>query len=126
MILGFWKVFGAGVLFAPGMPRLKEWAYAGVFPRGFDRASWLPTVCAHDEWARHERGPSPYQIRHATGERDEYSKHCGHAGRWWPRVRRAGVKSAFAVLIRRPQRMSANAMIPVGADEYATMLIVVS
>ena len=29
-ILGIWKVFGGLVLLAPRMPRLKEWAYAGV------------------------------------------------------------------------------------------------
>jgi hypothetical protein len=30
-ILGTWKVFGAGALLAPRLPRLKEWAYAGIF-----------------------------------------------------------------------------------------------
>jgi len=30
-ILGVWKVLGAIVILAPGLPRLKEWAYAGVF-----------------------------------------------------------------------------------------------
>lgn len=30
-ILGFWKVSGAIVLVVPGFPRLKEWAYAGIF-----------------------------------------------------------------------------------------------
>jgi hypothetical protein len=30
-ILGFWKVAGAIVLLVPGFPRLKEWAYAGIF-----------------------------------------------------------------------------------------------
>jgi hypothetical protein len=30
-ILGVWKVLGAAALLAPGLPRLKEWAYAGVF-----------------------------------------------------------------------------------------------
>jgi hypothetical protein len=34
-ILGFCKVLGALVLLAPGLPRLKEWAYAGTF---FDMA----------------------------------------------------------------------------------------
>ncbi len=29
-ILGLWMVAGAVVLLAPGLPRLKEWAYAGV------------------------------------------------------------------------------------------------
>ena len=30
-ILGFWKVCGAVTLLVPGLPRLKEWAYAGIF-----------------------------------------------------------------------------------------------
>jgi uncharacterized membrane protein YphA (DoxX/SURF4 family) len=30
-ILGIWKVLGGAVLIAPGLPRLKEWAYAGAF-----------------------------------------------------------------------------------------------
>ncbi len=30
-ILGAWKLAGAGILVAPGVPRLKEWAYAGIF-----------------------------------------------------------------------------------------------
>jgi uncharacterized membrane protein YphA (DoxX/SURF4 family) len=30
IILGIWKLLGALVLAAPGFPRLKEWAYAGV------------------------------------------------------------------------------------------------
>jgi hypothetical protein len=29
-ILGVWKLLGAIVIAAPGLPRLKEWAYAGV------------------------------------------------------------------------------------------------
>jgi uncharacterized membrane protein YphA (DoxX/SURF4 family) len=29
-ILGIWKVLGAIVIVAPGLPRLKEWAYAGI------------------------------------------------------------------------------------------------
>lgn len=29
-ILGTWKVLGAIVVLAPGLPRLKEWAYAGL------------------------------------------------------------------------------------------------
>jgi uncharacterized membrane protein YphA (DoxX/SURF4 family) len=29
-ILGVWKILGAIVLFAPRLPRLKEWAYAGI------------------------------------------------------------------------------------------------
>jgi hypothetical protein len=30
-LLGAWKVLGAVALLAPGLPRLKEWAYAGAF-----------------------------------------------------------------------------------------------
>jgi len=30
-ILGVWKVLSVPALMAPGLPRLKEWAYAGIF-----------------------------------------------------------------------------------------------
>ena len=30
-ILGFWKVLGAVAILTPRFPRLKEWAYAGIF-----------------------------------------------------------------------------------------------
>jgi hypothetical protein len=30
-ILGFWKLAGAVAITVPGLPRLKEWAYAGFF-----------------------------------------------------------------------------------------------
>lgn len=30
-IIGTWKVLGIIALLAPGFPRLKEWAYAGIF-----------------------------------------------------------------------------------------------
>jgi hypothetical protein len=30
-ILGVWKVLGAVAILVPGYPRLKEWAYAGIF-----------------------------------------------------------------------------------------------
>jgi uncharacterized membrane protein YphA (DoxX/SURF4 family) len=30
VILGAWKILGALVIVAPGLPRLKEWAYAGI------------------------------------------------------------------------------------------------
>ena len=29
-ILGAWKVLGSAALLAPRLPRLKEWAYAGI------------------------------------------------------------------------------------------------
>jgi len=31
MILGFWKLLGSLALVIPGFPRVKEWAYAGIF-----------------------------------------------------------------------------------------------
>ena len=31
VILGTWKILGAAAVLAPGVPRLKEWAYAGMF-----------------------------------------------------------------------------------------------
>lgn len=30
-ILGVWKILGVLAILAPGFPRLKEWAYAGMF-----------------------------------------------------------------------------------------------
>ena len=30
-ILGFWKALGAIAILVPRLPRLKEWAYAGIF-----------------------------------------------------------------------------------------------
>jgi DoxX-like protein len=30
-ILGFWKLLGSAAILSPGHPRLKEWAYAGMF-----------------------------------------------------------------------------------------------
>lgn len=30
-ILGVWKILGAIAILVPGYPRLKEWAYAGIF-----------------------------------------------------------------------------------------------
>jgi MYXO-CTERM domain-containing protein len=40
-ILGVWKVLGAVALLAPRFPRLKEWAYAGMF---FDLTG---AACSH-------------------------------------------------------------------------------
>jgi hypothetical protein len=31
VILGCWKILGSVALLAPGLARLKEWAYAGIF-----------------------------------------------------------------------------------------------
>ena len=41
-IIGVWKVLGGIVLLVPGYPRLKEWAYAGIFfELSGATASWL-------------------------------------------------------------------------------------
>jgi DoxX-like family len=42
-ILGFWKVLGAIAILAPRFPRLKEWAYAGIF---FDLTGAVASVVA--------------------------------------------------------------------------------
>ena len=42
-ILGIWKVLGAIAILAPGYPRLKEWAYAGIF---FDLTGAVASVIA--------------------------------------------------------------------------------
>lgn len=31
VLLGGWKILGVAAILAPGMPRVKEWAYAGFF-----------------------------------------------------------------------------------------------
>ena len=46
-IIGFWKVLGGIVLLVPDYPRLKEWAYAGIFfELSGAAASWL--ACEHN------------------------------------------------------------------------------
>jgi hypothetical protein len=42
-ILGFWKVLGAVAMLVPRFPRLKEWAYAGIF---FDLTGAAASVAA--------------------------------------------------------------------------------
>ena len=41
--LGVWKILGALALLVPGFPRLKEWAYAGIF---FDVSAAVVSVIA--------------------------------------------------------------------------------
>jgi uncharacterized membrane protein YphA (DoxX/SURF4 family) len=46
LILGSWKVLGGLAIMAPGLPRLKEWAYAGIV---FDLSSAaISHVAVHD------------------------------------------------------------------------------
>jgi uncharacterized membrane protein YphA (DoxX/SURF4 family) len=42
-ILGYWKVLGAIAILVPRFPRLKEWAYAGIF---FDLTGAAASVAA--------------------------------------------------------------------------------
>jgi hypothetical protein len=42
-ILGFWKILGAIAILAPRFPRLKEWAYAGIF---FDLTGAVASIAA--------------------------------------------------------------------------------
>ncbi len=73
-IIGFWKVLGGVVLLLPGYPRLKEWAYAGIFfELSGAAASWLlynrnigaaaaPAILAAQvlaSWALQPQKPSP-------------------------------------------------------------------
>lgn len=48
-ILGFWKVLGAVALVVPRFPRLKEWAYAGIF---FELTGAAASLAAHGDPAR--------------------------------------------------------------------------
>jgi hypothetical protein len=42
-ILGFWKALGAIAILVPRFPRLKEWAYAGIF---FDLTGAVASIAA--------------------------------------------------------------------------------
>ncbi len=42
-MLGVWKILGGVALVVPGFPRLKEWAYAGIF---FDITSAVVSILA--------------------------------------------------------------------------------
>jgi uncharacterized membrane protein YphA (DoxX/SURF4 family) len=53
-ILGTWKILGALVILAPRLPRLKEWAYAGIF---FD----LTGAAASHAFSR-DYGPGSFHI----------------------------------------------------------------
>jgi DoxX-like family len=53
-ILGVWKVLGAIVLFAPRLPRLKEWAYAGLV---FELTGAAASSAAHGDPAKELIGP---------------------------------------------------------------------
>jgi len=48
-IIGFWKVLGSIALLVPGFPRLKEWAYAGIFFNMTDAAA-SHAACGDAAW----------------------------------------------------------------------------
>lgn len=59
VILGIWKVAGGLVILAPGLPRLKEWAYAGAV---FDLVSASASHVARGNSARHVIVPIVFAI----------------------------------------------------------------
>jgi hypothetical protein len=54
VLLGVWKLLGGVALLAPRFPRLKEWAYAGVF---FDFSGAAVTAAATGSGAGHVIAP---------------------------------------------------------------------
>ncbi len=61
LFLGVWKILGAAAIIAPGLPRLKEWAYAGSFfqitAAAASRACRPRSHHAHLSDRRHARHP---------------------------------------------------------------------
>jgi hypothetical protein len=56
-ILGFWKAMGAIAILAPGFPRLKEWAYAGIFFDLTGAAASCAAVGGYGAYAFHVLAP---------------------------------------------------------------------
>src|ERR1700735_712318 len=52
-ILGFWKVLGAIAILVPRFPRLKEWAYAGIFFDLTGAAASCAAVGGHGAYGVH-------------------------------------------------------------------------
>jgi uncharacterized membrane protein YphA (DoxX/SURF4 family) len=51
MLIGLWKVLGAITILVPGFPRLKEWAYAGMFFNMTGAAvSTVAVTGTHEPW----------------------------------------------------------------------------
>jgi hypothetical protein len=57
IILGFWKVLGAIAILVPRFPRLKEWAYAGIFFDLTGAAASCIAVGAYGAYAFHVLAP---------------------------------------------------------------------
>jgi len=58
-ILGFWKVAGAITILVPRFPRLKEWAYAGIF---FDLTGAAASSAAVGGGAFHTLAPLVFAV----------------------------------------------------------------
>jgi hypothetical protein len=56
-ILGFWKVLGAIAILVPRYPRLKEWAYAGIFFDLTGAAASVAAVGSYGVYAFHVLAP---------------------------------------------------------------------
>jgi DoxX-like family len=56
-ILGFWKVLGAIAILVPRFPRLKEWAYAGIFFDLTGAAASCAAVGGYGAYAFHVLAP---------------------------------------------------------------------
>ena len=56
-ILGFWKVMGAIAVLVPRFPRLKEWAYAGIFFDLTGAAASCAAVGGYGVYAFHVLAP---------------------------------------------------------------------
>jgi hypothetical protein len=56
-ILGFWKALGAIAILAPRFPRLKEWAYAGIFFDLTGAAASCAAVGGYGAYAFHILAP---------------------------------------------------------------------
>jgi hypothetical protein len=57
LILGAWKVLGAIAILVPGFPRLKEWAYAGIFFDLTGAAASCAAVGGYGAYAFHVIAP---------------------------------------------------------------------
>ena len=56
-ILGFWKLLGAIAILVPRFPRLKEWAYAGIFFDLTGAAASCAPVGGHGAYGFHVIAP---------------------------------------------------------------------
>jgi len=56
-ILGFWKILGAIAILVPRYPRLKEWAYAGIFFDLTGAALSCAAVGGYGDYAFHVLAP---------------------------------------------------------------------